>query len=297
MLHNGGRVRYPRHHRRPPLSGNKTTPPTTRKERRAAERQNRFEAERAARKSSTSGSGGGSSWINTRTMTVVGIVAGILIVVLVAANQLGGRVTGQLDDPGFQYPAELQDGMTLGSADAPVVMEVYSDFQCPVCAKHALDVEPSLVNKYVAQGQVQVVHHDINLLGRGTDESLIPALGGYCANEQDKYWDYSHWIYNNQDGENQGGFSKERVTRIAVAAGVEEAAFTSCIDSQPALDFVNNITDVATSQLGINSTPTIYLNGTQYVGLKPSSDWSLLIDAELAKSSAPAGSPAASSAP
>jgi protein-disulfide isomerase len=287
MPHNGGRVlSHRRHHRRPPLSGNKSTPPASRKERRAAERQNRFEADRAARKSSTSSSGGGSSWINTKTMTIVGVVAGILIVVLVAANQLGGRVTGQLDDPGFQYPAELQDGMTLGSADAPVVMEVYSDFQCPVCAKHALDVEPSLVNKYVAQGQMQLIHHDINLLGRGGDESLIPALGAYCANEQGKYWDYAHWIYNNQDGENQGGFGKERVTQIAVAAGVDEAAFTSCIASQPALDFVNNITDVAMTQLGINSTPTIYLNGTQNVGLKSAADWSALIDAELAKGSA-----------
>jgi protein-disulfide isomerase len=221
-------------------------------------------------------------------MTIVGVVAGILIVVLVAANQLGGKVSGQLKDPGFQYPAELQDGATLGSADAPVVMEVYSDFQCPICAKHALDMEPSLVNKYVAANQLQIIHHDINLLGRGGDESLIPALGGYCANEQGKYWDYNHWIYNNQDGENVGGFRKERVIQIAAAAGLDEAAFTSCIDSQPALDFVNNITDVATAQLGINSTPTIYLNGTQSVGLRSVADWSALIEAELAKSSAPA---------
>lgn len=284
----------PRHrHRRPPLSGNKSTPTTSRKERRAAERENRFEAERSARKSSPSGSGGGSSWINTRTMTIVGVVAGLLIVVLVAANQLGGRVTGQLDDPNFQYPAELQDGQLLGSADAPVVMEVYSDYQCPVCRRHALDVEPSLVNEYVAAGKLQIIHHDINLLGRGGDESLIPALGAFCAIEQGKYWDYSHWIYDNQDGENQGGFTKERVTQIAVAAGLEEGAFTSCLDSQPALDFVNNITDVATTQLGVNSTPTIYLNGTQYVGLKSVSDWRTLIEAELAKTSAPAsGAPA-----
>ena len=56
---------------------------------------------------------------------------------------------------------------------------------------------------------------------------MITATGAYCANEQGKYWDYAHWIYNNQDGENQGGFSTERVTQIAVAAGVEEQAFTT----------------------------------------------------------------------
>jgi protein-disulfide isomerase len=284
MPHNGARVPSQLNHRRPPLSGNKNTPPATRKERRAAERQNRFEADRAARKSSTSSSGG-SSWINSRTMTIAGVVVGVLIVAFVAVNQLGGKVTGELKDPGFQYPAALIDGATLGSADAPVVMEVYGDFQCPVCGRHSLDVEPSLVNKYVTSNQLQIVHHDINLLGRGGDESLTPALGGYCAIEQGKYWDYNHWIYNNQDGENQGGFRKERVIQIATAAGLDEAAFTTCIDSQPARDFVDNITNVAINQLGINSTPTVYLNGTQYVGLKSATDWAALIDAELAKSS------------
>jgi len=274
--------------RRPPLSASKNTPTTTRRERRATERQNRFEADRAARKSGQSGSGGGSSWINTRTMTIVGVVVGVLIVGFVAVNQLGGKVTGTLKDPGFSYPAELVSGTTLGQDGAPVVMEVYGDYQCPVCARNALDVLPSLVNKYVATGQMQVLSHDINLLGRGGDESLTPALGAFCANEQGKYYDYSHWVFNNQDGENTGGFRKERVIQIGVAAGLDEAALTSCIDGQPALDSVNAITDVAMTQLGINSTPTIYLNGTQYVGLKSSAEWSALIDAELAKSSAPA---------
>ena len=43
-------------------------------------------------------------------MTIVGIAVGVLIVVVVAVGQLGGRVTGKLDDPGFAYPAALLDG-------------------------------------------------------------------------------------------------------------------------------------------------------------------------------------------
>jgi protein-disulfide isomerase len=272
--------------RRPQLSGNKNSQPISRKERRAAERQNRFEADRAARKTGSSGSGGGTSWINTRTMTIVGIVIGVLIVGFVAVGQLGGKVSGKLQDPQIEYPAALQNGNMLGSDGAPVVMETYGDFQCPVCARNSLDVEPALVNKYVTAGQLQVIHHDIDLLGRGGDESRIPALGAYCALQQGKYWDYSHWIYDNQDGENQGGFRKERVIQIAVAAGLDEASFTSCLDSQDASDFVTSITTKATNELGINSTPTIYLNGTQYIGLKSVAEWTQLIDAELAKSSA-----------
>jgi protein-disulfide isomerase len=279
-----------RRNRRPPLSGKQTTPPpSTRKERRAAERRDRFEVARDERKT-RSGSGGGSSIINTKTMTIAGIAVGVLIVVLVAAGQLGNRVTGRLDDPGFSYPAALLDGPSLGSPDAPVVMEMYEDFQCPVCARYSLDVEPTLVAQYVANGQLRIEHNDLDLLGRGTNESLMPALGAYCANEQGSYWPYAHWVYSNQDGENQGGFRRERVVQIAVAAGVEEAAFTACLDSAPAAEHVAGTT-AAGLQLGVNSTPTAYINGTPVVGLQTAAEYGRLIEAALAAASGAPASP------
>ncbi len=288
------------HIRRPPLSGKQTTPPTTRKERRAAERQDRFEKERDERLNrSGSGGSGGSSFINTKTMTIVGIAVGVLIVVVVAAGQLGGRASGKLSDPGFAYPAELLDGANIGSPGAPVVMQVYEDFQCPVCGKYSLDVEPSLVNKYVAAGQLRIEHNDIAILGTGgaDDESMITAKGAFCANEQGKYWPYAHWIYSNQLSENQGDFNTERVTQIAVAAGVEEQAFSSCLGSPAALAHVGETTSKALG-LGINSTPTMYIGGQQIVGLKSVAELSALIDAELGKASgAPAASPSASANP
>lgn len=232
-------------------------------------------------------------------MTIAGIAVGVLIVVVVAAGQLGGRVSGKLSDPGFTYPAALLDGSNLGTVGAPVVMQVYEDYQCPVCAKYSLDVEPSLVNKYVAAGQLRIEHNDIAILGPGgtADESMITAKGAYCANEQGKYWPYAHWIYSNQIGENQGDFNTERVTQIAVAAGVEEQAFSSCLASEAALTHVAETTSKALG-LGINSTPTMYIGDQQIVGLKGIAELSAVIDAELAKASgAPGASPSASTNP
>ena len=82
---------------------------------------------------------------------------------------------------------------------------------------------------------------------------------------------------------------------IAGAAGLDEAAFTTCLGSQAAADSFAAV-QAQGDQLGINQTPTMFLNGTKYVGLKSASDWGALIDAELAKASAsPAASPAAES--
>jgi protein-disulfide isomerase len=237
--------------------------------------------------------------INTRNMTIAGIAVGVLIVVVVAAGQLGGKSSGKLSDPSFAYPAALLDGPNAGTVGAPAVLEVYEDYQCPICAKYSLEVEPSLVNKYVAAGQLRIQHNDIAILGSGdaSDESMITAKGAYCANEQGKYWPYAHWIYNNQIGENKGDFNRDRVTKIAVAAGVEEQAFSTCLDAGPALTHVGETTSKALG-LGINSTPTMYLGGQQIVGLKSVAELSALIDAELAKASgAPAASPSASTTP
>ncbi len=229
-------------------------------------------------------------------MTIVGVVAGILIVVAVAVGQLGNRVTGTLVDPGFAYPASITDGANLGPTDAPVTLEVFEDYQCPVCARHSLDVEPTIVAKYVTPGEVRIVHHDISILGRGgptdpSDESTITAMGAYCADQQGLYWPYAHWIYNNQDGENVGGFRRERVVQIAVAAGVDEAAFNSCLDSADATAHVTDTTQMALD-LAINSTPTLRINGGELIRtLMSASDLSAAIDEALAGASGAPASP------
>jgi protein-disulfide isomerase len=192
--------------------------------------------------------------------------------------------------------AAVIDGASLGEVGAPVQMEVYGDFQCPFCARHVLDVEPALIAKYVLAGQLRITHHDIDLLGGNTDESRITAIGGYCAVQQGSYWDYARAILGNQQGERVGGFGRDRVVAIATAAGLDPAAFNTCLDSAPAAAEVAAITAKATGELQISTVPTIYLNGTPVVGLKSASEWSDLIDAELAKANASVP-PAASVSP
>jgi protein-disulfide isomerase len=282
-----------------PLSGKQPPQQTTRKERRATGRQDRFEADRRARKTNPGSrkGGSGSALVNTRNMTIAAVVVGVLIVAFVAVGQLGNRVTGTFTDPGISYPASIQHNNVLGSDSAPVTLEVYGDFQCPVCAKNSLDVEPSIVTRYVIPGQVRIIQEDIAILGRPTptdpaNESRIAASGAQCADQQGKYWDYAHWVFGNQDGENAGGFSRDRIIAIAAAAGLDSAAFTSCIDTAAATDPVDQLTAKALS-MGIDSTPTMYINGAKVTptGYKTVDQMNALIDQALAASSA---SPAAS---
>ncbi len=289
------------HDRRHPLSGKQKTPPSTRRERRAAERRDRFEVAREERRNrvASGGGGGASNLMSTRNITIAALVVGVLIVAVIAAGQLGGTVTGTLKNPSMGYPASLLDGTTIGKAGAPVTLDVYEDFQCPVCAEYDLTVEPILVSQYVQPGILRIVHHDIAILGRpaagAPDESRLAASGAYCANEQGRYWDYAHWVYQNQAGENAGGFSVDRLTQIAVAAGVDPTAFGTCLTAAAT---VQAVTDNSTKALGmgIDSTPTMYIAGQKIVGLQSAQQLGTLIEAAAASAS-PAGSPSTSASP
>jgi protein-disulfide isomerase len=223
------------------------------------------------------------------------LVIGVAIVVFVASQQLGGRVSGTFDDPGVEYPATLVDGTAIGRADAPVTLDVWEDFQCPVCARHSLTVEPALVAKYVTNGTLRIVHHDLAFLGSGRsdDESVLAASGAVCAGRQGRYWDYSHWVYGNQDGENAGGFRPDRLKGIAAAAGVDTSDWDACTNDPAVRTQVADSTATGQS-LGVNATPTMFLNGTMIkpAGLKSISELSVLIDEAAA--AAAGGSPAAS---
>ena len=223
------------------------------------------------------------------------VLVGVLIVAVVAVNQLGNRATGTLSDPGTAYPAALLDGVTIGTADAPVTLEVYEDFQCPYCAQYSLSTEPVLVSRYVQSGGIlRIVHHDIAILGRGgaDDESKLTATGATCADREGMYWDYAHWVYNNQDGENAGGFRRERLTAIAEAAGLERGAFSACLNDATAIQEVADATTQATN-LGINSTPTMYVNGKEITTTLSPDEIGAEIEAAAA-SAAPSPSGAAS---
>ncbi len=219
---------------------------------------------------------------------VAATLAGVLIVVFVAMQQLGGRASADtFRDPGLAYPTALMDGAAIGRADAPVTLEVWEDFQCPVCARHSLEVEPFLVGTYVRDGVLRIVHHDLAFLGSGgaEDESVGAASGAVCATRQHAYWAYSHWVYANQAGENAGGFLPERLRSIAAASGVDANAWDACVSDAAVRQQVADSTATGMGQ-GVNSTPTMYLNGTRIdpPGLKSAQELGTLIEAEAAAS-------------
>jgi protein-disulfide isomerase len=196
--------------------------------------------------------------------------------------------TATLIAPKGEVPAALADARTLGKADAPVTLEVWSDFQCPVCEQFATIVEPTLIMTYVAPGTLRIVHHDAAFQGAKAsssyDESVEAAAGARCAADQDLYWPFHDWTFANHSGENKGAFADGRLRAIATAAGVNVTAWDACRKSGDAQAAVRAETQQAQAA-GINATPTLKINGETIVGLKSATELGQMIEA-AAKSAA-----------
>jgi protein-disulfide isomerase len=254
------------------LSSKTATPgPQSRRERRAAERARETPIGRGP--AATSRRGSPVLWITA----LVGVVALVLVGALVL---LQGGPSAKVDAAGLHAPttptsAASADGRSLGKADAPVTLEVWSDFQCPACGQYAEVVEPLLVRDYVTPGTLRIVHHDAAFQGAKSkatyDESVEAGAGARCAADQGRYWPFHDWLFANQSGENKGAFADARLRAIAISAGLDVPKWDACRATGEQQTAARSETAQGAAK-GVNATPTLYLNGEAIVGLKSATE-------------------------
>lgn len=247
--------------RREPIDNDQ---PQTRRERRAAQR-----AARSGQRTSSKRSAQQPMW---RSPIVLFTVAALVVGAGIIGFALLTRPATPTDDivaPSVEVPANLADGRTLGSPDAPVTVDVWADFQCPGCRQMATRVEPPLIASYVIPGYAKMVFHDAAFQGAkaGTayDESVEAAAAARCGEQQGMFWQMHDWIFANWNGENEGAFRADRLRAIAEHAGLDMTQYDACMASGGQQAAVRAETQDALSQ-GINQTPSVFINGTLYTG-------------------------------
>ncbi len=198
-------------------------------------------------------------------VAVVVVVAVVAAVGLIALQFQTATRPAAGPPPPVDFPTGLTpDGYPYkGNPQAKVVVEEFADFQCPYCARYALDVEPKLDAKYVKAGQVYVVFRYFPFIG---PESFRAAEAAACAAEQGKFWEYQYTVFANQRGENQGWFTDSRLTDFARSVGADVGRFQACLSSGRYSRFIAASADQA-RQRGVRSTPTVVINGRVFEGL------------------------------
>jgi len=166
----------------------------------------------------------------------------------------------------------------IGAADAPVTMVVFSSFTCPACTMLALGAEQQIIADYVRTGKVRIVHRII----AGGGESEMAAEAAECAGAQGRYFEYYQTLFQNWASPNPVVFSHENLKEFAASIGLDADALGACLESR---EYALHLRDEreAAGALGVEYTPTVFINGEGIVGLADYDVYRELIERELAK--------------
>jgi protein-disulfide isomerase len=226
-------------------------------------RRERRAAALAERRSAPRQAAGEPRRIGIGLVSVIALAAGLLLIAAVLI--LGGQPKAiPISVVKAAAPAGIPSaGHVLGNAAAPVTIDLYEDFQCPACERWSQNVFPSIVRNELAAGSVKIVFHGFAFIG---PESKDAHKAAWAAEQQGRFWDMWSTLYANQGvRENGGAFARDRLMAMAETLGLDMARFTADFDSAAAAASVSDGV-AAAAAAGVNSTPTLVINGTRFTG-------------------------------
>ena len=176
---------------------------------------------------------------------------------------LRGEIFDMGTDPFAANRAKIHvDGSpTKGPTDASVTLVEFSDFECPHC--RALWAAMKAVE--TRYPQIRIVYKDFPLTNIHP-WAQTAALGGRCAFEQSPaaFWKVEDSIFDSQDVLSPENVW-DKVVEFATSAGLNADTFKACLASPEAAKAVD-ASHAEGVALGVDSTPTVYINGRPLVG-------------------------------
>jgi protein-disulfide isomerase len=189
----------------------------------------------------------------------LGLLAGLAIVAVLVAVVVAspGKDSSTKDSSPSAVVSSLkgipQSGVTLGSPNAPVTMIEFADLQCPFCAEYSRNVLPTLIDRYVRTGKVQLQLRLLRFLGPDSDRLARVAV---AAAAQNRMWQFVELAYERQGRENSGYANDDFINRLAADAGLKKT------DAGAAAERQVQQSEQAARTLRIDSTPSFLIGRT-----------------------------------
>jgi protein-disulfide isomerase len=158
----------------------------------------------------------------------------------------------------------------LGDAKSKVVVHEFSDFQCPYCSRAHATVKQ--LNQHYGN-KIAIVYHHLPLPSH--PEARPSAIASNCAGKEGKFWPFHDKLF-----ENQRALSQDNYLKWATEVGLNVESFKACLSDPAMAKQVEESVQFAEG-LGINSTPTFYVNGKKLAGAQPFEQFQRVIETEL----------------
>ncbi|ACV06323.1 thioredoxin domain-containing protein [Kytococcus sedentarius] len=175
-------------------------------------------------------------------------------------------------DPSSGTPADMAvpqgmpekpAGVTVGEAGGPELI-IFEDFQCPAC-KSFEDLLGDDIATMIDDGKAQVTYFPKTFLdgNLGTDHSERAASAAFCASDGGKFREYHDALFANHPEREGDGWTDEQLKGFGKDAGLEGdalATFEKCVADGTYREYAK-ASEARSSEMGVMSTPTVYLNG------------------------------------
>jgi protein-disulfide isomerase len=149
----------------------------------------------------------------------------------------------------------------IGSDKAPVTVIEYASMTCPHCAHFEETTLPELKKRYIDTGKVRYVMREFPLDALAAAGFMLARCAG-----PDKYETVVETLFAKQADWAMVQKPIPPLMAIAKQFGFTEESFNTCLANQKVLDDIQAVRDHAVNKLGVNSTPTFFINGKRFVG-------------------------------
>lgn len=154
----------------------------------------------------------------------------------------------------------------IGEANAPITIVEYTDYQCPYCARHAIETLPTMLAEMIETGRARYLVKDFPLDSIHA-QARAAAVAARCAGEQDAYWPMHDALFARQAEWGVTGANDVFAT-MAGELGLDGDAFGECL-AAGRYDAVIQANLDEGLLLGVNGTPGFFINGFPISGAQP----------------------------
>jgi len=178
---------------------------------------------------------------------IIGIVIGIGLTLNLESTP---------NDSSILNKENLMQGSTiLGNPDAKITIVEFGDYQCTFCYKFHDETMKKIDQAYIKAENVNFVYRDFPLNG---PQSILASEASYCAQKQNKFWEYHDTLYNNWGGENTGWITKNVLIGFANDIKLDLDSFSQCLENS---EFKQKVLDNEqfAREIGIDATPSFLI--------------------------------------
>ncbi len=185
------------------------------------------------------------------------LLVGVGVIAFIVFNTLFGQSKG---GTALEVPNPLGE-IVLGDASAPILVVEYASLTCHHCAAFHNQVLPDIKRDYVAKGLVKFYFRPFPFDGVATAGAMLVqcVAPGARLTFLEFLFKHQHQLISSEDPSGQ-------LQIYAKQVGLFEEKFIACLNNQEVWDGVNEMQNTARQELGVESTPTFFINGEKITG-------------------------------